>query len=107
MTKDEHCTENIPKRVKELHLVLTYHWFDEIEKGKKNIEYRDCSPYWRKRIFDNDPNIVVFHRGYSKNIMVFSIKSKLVSGQGIIEIRLGKRLFDDYAKNKQLSLMVM
>lgn len=51
-----------------LHLVLTYHWFDEIYYGRKNIEYRKITPYWTKRIYEKRDQLkeVVFHRGYDR-----------------------------------------
>lgn len=33
-----------------LDLSLTYHWYDEIESGRKTVEYREMSDYWRKRL---------------------------------------------------------
>ncbi len=33
-----------------LHLTLTYHWYDEIEAGRKPEEYREDTPYYRKRL---------------------------------------------------------
>ena len=50
-----------------IHLVLTYYWFDEIIAGRKNIEYRKMTKYWKKRIWDNRNyiNRVRFSRGYT------------------------------------------
>lgn len=33
-----------------LHLPLTYHWFDEIESGRKKCEYRRFTEGWSKRL---------------------------------------------------------
>ena len=33
-----------------LDLSLTYHWYDEIESGRKKEEYRKDTPYYRKRL---------------------------------------------------------
>ena len=54
---------------KTLHLVLTHHWFDEILTGRKNVEYRKMSPYWKRLIWEKRHEIthVRFQRGYSKN----------------------------------------
>lgn len=38
--------------MKILDLSLTYHWYDEIESGRKKEEYRDIKPFYRKRIMD-------------------------------------------------------
>lgn len=32
-----------------LDLSLTYHWYDEIEAGRKKEEYREDKPFYRKR----------------------------------------------------------
>lgn len=90
--------------MKILDLSLTYHWYDEIESGRKKEEYRDIKPFYRKRIMNkyhkdnvicNDRNcdicafrmgrypfctpihydIVRFHRGQgSKTTMLFEIE---------------------------------
>lgn len=33
-----------------LELAVTYHWYDEIESGRKKEEYRKDTPYYRKRL---------------------------------------------------------
>ena len=50
-----------------LTLNLTYKWFDEIEAGRKTIEYREIKPYWEKRIWGQRHRIthVCFVRGYT------------------------------------------
>ena len=49
-----------------LHLPLTYHWFDEIESGRKKCEYRRFTEGWSKRLSRlKKGDLVVFHRGYS------------------------------------------
>lgn len=50
-------------------LVLTYKWYDMIDKGGKREEYRLDTPYWRKRIDnwlekDAPYKVVSFSRGY-------------------------------------------
>ena len=35
-----------------LHLVLTYHWYDETASGRKTIEYRAMTEKWRKQIWE-------------------------------------------------------
>ena len=39
-----------------LDLSLTYHWYDEIESGRKAVEYREMSDYWCKRLRGCDGN---------------------------------------------------
>lgn len=54
-----------------LHLVLKHQWFDMIASGEKPEEYRDRTPYWKKRIWDRRHEIdeIVFHRGYTSETM--------------------------------------
>lgn len=75
-------TDNKPV---DIHLILTHHWYDEINAGRKWHEYREQSPYYKrmflrnhKRIGDrNTPMLylyknirsVVFHRGYTSTTM--------------------------------------
>lgn len=58
-----------------LHLVLTYHWFDEIEAGKKTVEYRDKTMYWYNRIWLKRKEIktVTFSRGYTSRTLTFDV----------------------------------
>lgn len=37
----------------QLHLVLTQHWYDEIDSGRKREEYRDITPHWVNRLCEN------------------------------------------------------
>jgi len=72
-----------------LHLVLEHKWFDSIAYGKKRVEYRDDTEFWRKRMVDKE--YVVFHRGYSNTIICFKIR-KIERVLGEIQIHLGKKL---------------
>ena len=75
--------------MKTCHLILKHEYYDLIDKGKKTVEYRDNTPYWRKRILDALK--VIFHRGYTNVTMTFYIKFKVLL-HGQIQIHLGKRL---------------
>lgn len=70
-----------------LHLVLKSKWYDKIVRGEKTSEYRECKPYWEKRLspiwetysghpyLDEDEKwIVVFHKGYTSETMEFVIE---------------------------------
>jgi len=50
-----------------VHLVLTYHWFDEMIAGRKDIEYRSMTPHWKRLIWDRRDRITdaSFSRGYT------------------------------------------
>ena len=37
--------------MKVLNLILNFHWFSEIEAGRKSIEYRRMIPRWEKQIW--------------------------------------------------------
>lgn len=59
---------------KYLHLRLTYHWYDKIESGSKNIDYRKVKKYWTDRLVSKTPIInrrfqeydeIIFYRAYS------------------------------------------
>ena len=60
---------------KVLHLVLTYHWFDEIVADRKRIEYRDITEFWAKRIWYVRDEIthVRFSRGYTSQTIEFPV----------------------------------
>lgn len=77
-----------------LHLVLKHRFYDAIDQGKKKVEYRDNTPYWRRRIVpkwnSNGGNTVIFHRGYTNQTMRFKIALLVLGDQ--IELHLGERL---------------
>lgn len=57
---------------KVLHLTIKKKWFDMIASGKKKEEYRECKPYWYKRLhgewYGNDYkhfDAVHFRNGYN------------------------------------------
>lgn len=55
-----------------LHLILTNKWFDLIFSGQKTVEYREYKK-WHNKLENVDT--LIFHRGYTKNIMERKIKS--------------------------------
>ena len=79
----------IAERFKTCTLVCTFHWYDEIESGRKTIEYRECKEYNRKRI--QGAQYVIFRRGYTKTSMTFAI-SAIYYRMGNIEIHLGGKI---------------
>lgn len=70
--------------IKVLELAVTYHWYDEIESGRKKEEYRDDTPYYRKLLMCPDSSYDVwkhydairFRRGR------FGKKTMLVTHEG-------------------------
>ena len=76
---------------------LAFHWYDEIEAGRKKTEYRDISPYWTNHLFkDGDiygqrASFIKFSRGYTKRNMTWSIRRVDVSeDEGCYMIGLGR-----------------
>ena len=79
-----------------LHLNLKRKWFDMIQSGIKDVEYREVKPYWT-RIFGNEDGIkikgkfynpkdilICFSNGYSKDRDHFYCKLKgVVLGEGV------------------------
>ena len=82
----ELVTDNKPV---DIHLILTHHWYDEIDAGRKWVEYREQSDYYKRMLLRNykllkqrhgDKNTpllylhknvrsVIFHRGYTSTTM--------------------------------------
>ena len=47
-----------------LHLNLHREYFAAIAAGEKRIEYRDRTPYWRKRLEGREYDVIKFRNGY-------------------------------------------
>lgn len=77
--------------------VLTYHWYGEIESGRKRVEYRDISDYWTARLWDagmrDRVKAIRFSRGYTNTRMTWEV-TRIVrdDAEGVYEIHLGKRI---------------
>ena len=83
---------------------LAYRWYDEIESGKKKIEYRDMTDYWETHLFKTvtDENgeegdvpavRIKFSRGYTKTNMTWTItRIDLDAKNAQYCIHLGKRV---------------
>jgi len=83
---------------------LAYRWYDEIESGKKKVEYRDMTEYWERRLFrpvkdengdegDCPAAFVKFTRGYTKRHMTWTVARIVVdAANGQYCIHLGKRV---------------
>jgi len=65
-----------------IHLVLTVYWFDQVQHGKKFVEYRSMSAFWKKRILDRRDTLkhVVFHRGYTSRTILVDVLAIDVGG---------------------------
>ncbi|MDY6381974.1 MAG: hypothetical protein SPK52_06915 [Synergistales bacterium] len=91
--------------MKTLKLVLKKKWFDMIASGEKTEEYRETTPYWKKRLCPcNDYDFVTFYLGYRKNRPQKTFRVKYITkGRGKEEwgakkdknyfiIKLGERI---------------
>ena len=47
-----------PQKFLVLH--LQKEWFDVMVTGEKKVEYRDCTEYWAKRLFNSDGSVKEF-----------------------------------------------
>jgi hypothetical protein len=63
-----------------LDLPLKGQWYDMIETGPKDEEYREIKPYWNKRLIGTNPGrifkpyaYVRFRYGYTKRTMMYRI----------------------------------
>jgi hypothetical protein len=52
---------------KDLFLILKTQYFNEIESGQKNSEYRLLTEYWLNRLSSQDWKFVTFQLGYNKD----------------------------------------
>ena len=89
--------------MKILHLTLHRKYFDLIATGQKTREYRECKPYWKKRLLhgpDDEPNEydeVWFRNGYHKDapFMRVEFNSMALSGKDWLTPKHGEILHDD------------
>jgi len=56
---------------KNLSLILTNHWFDQILSGRKKYEYRLVTPHWVKKLSGKSFQTITFSRGYTSTKSVF------------------------------------
>ena len=79
-----------------LYLNLYKKWFLQILSGKKKEEYRNLTPYWTKRLLDEDGkpkkyDFIVFRNGYNKNAPEMKVEFLGVKKKDKeLIIRLGK-----------------
>jgi len=57
-----------------LHLTLQKKWFDLILSGEKRIEYRECKPYWNRRLLNKIFDEIRFKNGYAKKSPFMRVK---------------------------------
>ena len=59
-----------------LHLVVTFHWYDESAAGRKSIEYRAMVPRWRRIIWDrrHEYTHLRLARAYTSTMAIYEIE---------------------------------
>ncbi|WP_313029473.1 hypothetical protein [Soonwooa sp.] len=87
---------------KPLFLVMQKVWFDEIESGNKDIEYRDDTDFYRSRLCKRDKNgkmigfrnykTIILQEGYNAGARRMIIELKKIVLDDIFKIHLGKIL---------------
>lgn len=86
--------EKAPLEKKPLFLIMEKVWFDEIYSGRKKIEYRNDSPFYRSRLmnkkgqFRNYENALL-QVGYNKDGQRMTIEITDIVLEGDFEIHLG------------------
>lgn len=51
-----------------LKATLSRHWFIEILKERKKIEFRDITPFWISRLEGRDYDFIQFDNGYGSSV---------------------------------------
>lgn len=73
--------------MKSLTLNLRGIYFDQIKSGEKKFEYREVTPYWEKRLIDQQFDKIIIKRGYPKNGDTEKIIERPWAGFHITRIR--------------------
>lgn len=82
---------------KPLFLIMEKYWFDEILSGRKNIEYRADTPFYRSRFITKDGKYrnyktVLMQVGYNADTRRMTIEIEKIVLDGDFEVHLGKIL---------------
>ena len=80
-----------------LHLNLHREFFAQIAAGKKRIEYRSRTPYWRRRLEGRRYDVIQFRNGYATKAPemleeFFGVRKYGKGRSGSYAIRLGRIL---------------
>ena len=80
-----------------LHLNLHREFFDAIARKQKRIEYRERTPYWRKRLENRKYDAILFRNGYAKDapemlVKFFGLRRYGRGRSAYYAIRLGRIL---------------
>ena len=80
-----------------LHLNLRRPFFDLIATGLKKTEYRECTPYWKKRLEGRDYDVIRFRNGYATKAPIMDVQYlakgfRVIGSKKEYAIRLGRIL---------------
>jgi hypothetical protein len=80
-----------------LHLNLHREWFAAIANKTKRIEYRNQTPYWRRRLEGRHYDVIQFRNGFATNapemlVEFHGLRRIRKWGQSQYAIRLGRIL---------------
>ena len=83
-----------------LKIIIKGEYIDQIKAGTKKIEYRDITPFWTSRLYNNgkkrEYDNIEFINGYNKDARRMFVEYKGVSKKaGLYNIALGEILRDD------------
>lgn len=92
--KDEIKTSATSEK-KPLFLIMQKYWFDEILEGRKDVEYREDTPFYRSRLINKDGDFrnfshVLMQVGYNADARRMTIEIKKIVLDGYFEIHLGE-----------------
>lgn len=87
-------TSETPEK-KPLFLIMQKYWFDEILSGRKDVEFRDDTPFYRSRFIAKDGKFrnyktVILQVGYNTNARRMTVEVKKIILDGDFEIHLGE-----------------
>ena len=88
------------------HLSLNLHreFFAAILAGEKKVEYRNNTPYWRKRLLERRYQEIHFRNGYATRAPYMRVECLGIRrpnrSSGVFSIRLGKVIDSKYCAGK-------
>lgn len=73
-------------------LIMQAEWYEMIERGEKNVEYRKQCKKYKSMFVDHKPVAVKLQYGFTPRQMIWQIIDVVDSDEDGIEIYLGKRI---------------
>lgn len=80
-----------------LHLNLHREFFSQIAAGKKRVEYRSQTPYWKTRLENRSYDVIQFRNGYATDapemqVEFLGVRRTTKDGKKVYAVRLGEIL---------------